>query len=90
MASLQNALYFPCFSDLPLLDEMDANYYQETAQGGQDRDAGLMWSSPASWQSCSWRMKLCQSQAFFVHAFTAAPVALSWQACCSRHGHGAS
>lgn len=33
MVSLQNRLLFPAFSELPQADEIDANYYQETAQG---------------------------------------------------------
>lgn len=32
-AGLSNQLYFPHFSDLPVLDELDSNYYAETAQG---------------------------------------------------------
>lgn len=33
MAGLHNRLYFPAFCELPQVDEWDANYYSETAQG---------------------------------------------------------
>ncbi len=32
-ASLSNTLFFPLFSDLPLLDDMDSSFFLETAQG---------------------------------------------------------